>query len=240
MKQVILLLLIRGCAAASPGVLGEEVLELRNAVLHILQGLDRTRVEHLDLTAQRLPTYAASMVDVPRDAPPSVQAVEHVGILEDVLGDAGDRTAEEAPDRGIHHLHLLVRQGHAHRFLELLRRDGLELLLLSPFEDLAKDRRTRYEVPFDLALPRDATLDAVEAVLLLGGHLVVEEAALLEANGAERAVQGQRKSDSTVLSMWRLGRSRSSRAFRSRSSVPGIGHVRLDSSWPPLLQRRHS
>ena len=176
-------------------VLPVDVLPLGHTFLDLVQGGDRLRVQQLDLAAQRLEAKSLAVVDEPRQPPPRVNAVQGAGALEDGPGGARDGRREEAPERGIDDDGLLVVQLLDHGLGEDRRVDLLELARLGPLQDFLEDGGSADKVPLHFTLPSQATLGAVEAVVLLERQLLVKDGAVLEHDGAEGPLQVEREGD---------------------------------------------
>ena len=129
------------------------------------------------------------MVDVAGHSTPCIKPVRGIRPLEDLLGDAVDAAAQESPNGGVDQVDLLACQRTADGLHEPLGADGLELLLLGPFENAIEDGASGDEVAFGFALSGEAAFDIVETVLFAGGQLVVEEAFALLQLGAERLLK---------------------------------------------------
>ena len=78
----LLLLVLIEARASGLLVLLELGLELRYARLDGLQVLDRPGVQHAHLAAELFELQRQAVVDEPHDAPPAVQAVAHLSLLE--------------------------------------------------------------------------------------------------------------------------------------------------------------
>ena len=87
-QEVGLHLLVPRRRASGLHVLVHDVLELRDALLDLVETGDRLEVQDLDLAPQSLEPDPLPVVDVAHEDPPRVQAVEHVCAQEHGLGRA--------------------------------------------------------------------------------------------------------------------------------------------------------
>ncbi len=171
-------------------------------------------MEHLDFAAQGLQPEGLSVVDEPRQPPPGIDAIQGPRALEYGLGGVRDGRGEEAAERRVEDHRLFLVELLEHGLAEGLGVDLPQFARFRPLENLLEDWGAADEVSFDLPLPSQPAPGAVEAVVLLEGQLFVEDGAILEGDGAERAFEIERKT---------LARGRSGMAVRScRLRPPGI------------------
>ena len=107
------LLVLVEAGAACLLVLLELSLKFRDSGGHGVQILNGPRMEETYFSSQLLELQRQSIIDDPHHAPPSVQAVEHFGLLEHGFRRAGQALRQETPYGGVEELllglvHLVV------------------------------------------------------------------------------------------------------------------------------------
>ena len=139
---------------------------------------------------------------------------------------------------------MLLGEVYAHGLLQLLDSDDVEVALFGPVEDVLQDGSAADEVALRLALPREAAFATVETVLLLQCELLVEDAPVLVADGAQRTFESQREALGSTLARVRrccVATRCTSSSMSSSECAPWIMASDEIGSWGSrtLFQRGH-